>query len=355
MSYPSEDMSYSTSSRSVFSENSFAEAVDSFCLSFLSSFKSISRGYLLFHTFFFCLAIGELFALIFFFPFFTHSSILAFTVAALFLTLFSYFILLFYFQEKKPLQLQQLQENFLSGCQNLLPFEKSVSSYHLFLVQAVYRLFFYLRSEEELILPIPSNLKTLASFTKKAGRWAQAQDRRVMGELLLRSIISELVEWIKTEPTDLEAHTQLAQAYVTLASLYSDSFSTGEAEESSQAPAEGFSDKFEKALLKAVEEFKIVASFASQTPWAHAQLAALYHKLDKPAEEIAEYETILSLVSQDNEVLFRLGTLYFSTGQNAKGLAIYKTLLQESDPRAAELITRYGAFHAETLSSSEEG
>jgi len=79
----------------------------------LALFKEISRSYARFHLFFMILGTVELTSFLLFFSFFLTSSLIAFALAAIVFTVFSYFVLLFYFQIRKPELLQKLPDQFL--------------------------------------------------------------------------------------------------------------------------------------------------------------------------------------------------------------------------------------------------
>jgi hypothetical protein len=100
-------------------------------------------------------------------------------------------------------------------------------------------------------------------------------------------------------------------------------------------------EKFKRAALKAIEEYKILDAFAPNDPWVHAQLADIYRTLDLPQEEMREYEAILKVTASDSNILLRLGVLYFEHGYSAQGLRLYEILKNSQDPKAEELIACY--------------
>lgn len=91
----------------------FENATLHFCSEALDEFKQVTRQYALFHISFFAIGVMELAAFVLFFSFLTKTTIFAFSLAGLFLTIFTYFVLLFYFQAKKPQQLLDLRTSFL--------------------------------------------------------------------------------------------------------------------------------------------------------------------------------------------------------------------------------------------------
>lgn len=100
--------------------------------------------------------------------------------------------------------------------------------------------------------------------------------------------------------------------------------------------------KFRSTAQRAIEEFKILSTYAPDDPWVHTQLAYSYHDLQMPEEEIKEYEIIHKLNPHDHDNLFKLGTLYFQQGLNAQGLTIYEKLAQYNHSKAESLIRSYG-------------
>ena len=72
--------------------------------SFLQEYRKAIRTQLIFHLGFGALFALELLTLLLFFPTLSHSALFAFSIGALFLTCFTYFVLLFYFQANKPAQ-----------------------------------------------------------------------------------------------------------------------------------------------------------------------------------------------------------------------------------------------------------
>lgn len=340
-------------STTTFNSALFEDSLSSHCQFTLEAFKKISRFYTLFHLLFFTLAIGEIIGFLLFFSFFTKSSMLAFSLAGLFLTGFSYFVLLFYFQAKKPEQLIELRTSFLEACAETLPFSKTSTEYHQALAHAIYRLVGLLDKQEYYFYSLHKLLETLTPVLQKFSSWSHWKDTHQMKEKLLFVAIQQHIEQIKLQPTDLEAHGALANAYLLLARLYRDPRKLSPEEPfpwiSPEYGTEAMLLKFRKASERAIEEFKILDCYAPGDSWTHAQLAAIYHDLEMPEEEIREYETMLQLAPDDQKILFRLGILYFEQGQNAKALRIYETLRGTAE--ADELIGFYDAYSMEYTSS----
>ena len=276
----------------------------------------MTKSYVSFNLIFLALFCSELVAFIFVL---SKTAILALGLGALFLTVFSYFVLLFYFQTKKPDQLVHLKDRFITSCREILPDRLS-------LAEALSKLATYLTDFEKNFYATPSALITRFSS------YCYAEDVFKMKILLMKAAIDEHMKQIQETPTDLAVHASLANAYAGLSKIY----------RSSQKNS--FELKFRNAAQLAIEEFRILSHFAPNDPWAHEQLATGYRDLEMPEEELREVETLLKLKPQDKEILFRLGTLYFKQGQNAKGLQIYKELKGLNFKKAENLISSYGSF-----------
>jgi hypothetical protein len=318
---------------------------DRICNEALEDFKQVTRQYALFHILFFSIAVLELAAFVFFFSFLTKTMIFSFSLAGLFLTGFTYFVLLLYFQAKKPNQLLEVQIHFLEALDSALPFEKRTAEHYLALATALSHLLSKLHRLEYSYYSVPASFKTLSPLMQKFSAWTHWKDLHQMKELLLLKKIKQQIELIKLNPTDLETHACLANSYLILSQLYLDPRKLYPDEEHFWVSPDYASlemlQKFKQTSFRASEEYKILDFYAPNTPWVHAQLALIYHHLDLFHEEIREYETILNILPNDYETLFRLGVLYFKQGLSAQGLRIYEQLKKSSEEKASELIANY--------------
>ncbi len=350
--YTTEDPSAAVS-RTAFNPLLFEERVSALAKSVLKQFRTITRAHTLFHLFFFLLGLLEVLALLSFFSFFTHTSVLAFTLAGFFLTVFSYSILLFYSQAKKPEQCQALKDSFVSQCSSLIPYSPGTSNYHLSIAHSLYTLVRVLHAQEYFYYPTPSRFASITSAMQKLSSWSHWKELHKMKELLIERAIQEHFSLIKELPTDVEAHASLAQAYMLLSTLYLDPRKVSPEEELPWVPkdysGQEMQEKLGNAALRAIEEFKIVDSFAPNDPWVHGKLASLYRDLGRIEEEIETLQKLIKIAPKDPDVLVRLGTLYFQVGSHAKGLHIYEKLLREEDPRALDLIAHYGSLFSSSI------
>jgi tetratricopeptide (TPR) repeat protein len=319
---------------------------------FVQKFATINRGHVLFHTLFILtLSMGMIiFGLLF--SRFLQSIAMALWLAGIFLTVFTYLVLLFYLQGRRPERLMQLRDEFMEMAHSRIPFEPGTIEYHCCITESIVHFIGQLRIpnvENRFVL----TSETLTYLVGKFLIWTRWKDLLKLKEMLLLTSIEEHIRLIKRDPTDLEAHSSLASNYVTLATLYQDPRKLALNQQLIWTPPEYESDemrkKFEMALQRAIEEYHIIDAYAPNNPWVHAQKAALYKELDKPDAEQKEYEQILTIDPQNVEILFRLGKLYFRKGENVSGLKIYDQLQDLNEEKAQELITYYDAYSVEAL------
>ncbi len=324
-------------------------ALASYTQTLIRDFKKITRFYVYFHILFASLVFAQFFALVLFFSFWINSSTIAFLLAAIFLTGFSYFVLLFYFQVKKPQQFLEIHRAFVHGCHRTLATHQDLHAYHLSAAESLYKATDVLDRMECNYYRPPIKWPTAQVLLRKFSIFCHWKDVLSMKELLLTQAINEHIALIKEEPVDLEAHASLAESYMRLSKIYQkpsteedpDLFPWISPEYSSQE----MQKKWRLGLARAIEEFSIIDTFAPNDPWVHAQLATIYHELSEPKKESEEYEIILRIVPEDRLVLFKLGVIYFKEGRTARGLRIYEQLKQADDPQAEKLLEFYDAFH----------
>ncbi|CAF24581.1 tetratricopeptide repeat protein [Candidatus Protochlamydia amoebophila] len=314
----------------------------------IEQFLRVIKSYTLFNIFFLSLLSAEIIYFFIHLTFLAQTFVLAIHLALIVATIFSYFTLKVYFESRKTEQLMDLKSDFIHACElNIQDLEDS-PEYHLTIAYACCRLAADLHGKEYVIYQVPFRLNFLFPMIEKISCWVHWQDVHTMKELLLQGCIEEHIKLVRLEPTDLEAHTGLANAYVMLSGLYVDPRTIEGLDDDRWLPAnkynESFQLKFRYIAERAIEEFKILSDYAPQDPWVHAQLAYSYHDLQMPEEEIKEYEIILQLCPEDKETLFKLGKLYFEQGLNAKGLQIYEILKKSNYKKAESLIHFYGAY-----------
>ena len=306
----------------------------------LKRFKKVVSSYARFKIIFFSVFLSEFFLLLAFFPFFSRSSFFAVVLGLLFLTVFSYFVLLFYFQAKRPEQMYLLKERFIDSCRQLNTAPKGSVEHHLSVAQCALSLVSHLTHFEYRCYSPLFGLSIFSSFCKKLGGYFHREDVFKMKEVLLHSAVKEHLDQIILSPTDLEVHASLANAYVSLSKFYLESGKN----KFSRKIETSLKQKFQHAAKRAIEELKILCDYAPNDPWVHAQLAQSYQSLNMCEQEMKEYEKLLELSPEDKTILFRLGVLYFQLGKNAKGLQVYEELKDCRFTNAEKLISYYGAM-----------
>lgn len=334
---------YQTDHDTNFGFHRFSHMVETQVHTALHKFQRILNSYALFHLSFLTLLALQLITTLILLITNPISPIFAISLASVFLTFFSYLIINYYFQEKKPDQFVEIKKEFFESCKKIISFDLEDHDYHLSLANSAFQLSTYITQKHIYAFSIPP-FQFLETAFLKLSYYLHYKDLQMMQELLMRESIQEHIELIKKTPTDLTVHTSLANAYISTAKIYSIPSSLPFVETPFfkrlySKPA--LQEKFHLATQRAIEELKILDDLAPNDPWIHAQLATCFHQLQMFDEEIKEYEILLSLRSKDKEILFRLGLLYFQLGKTSKGLQIYEKLQQIDALDAKHLISHY--------------
>jgi tetratricopeptide (TPR) repeat protein len=312
-------------------------------------FRYLTRKYAFFHILFFSFFLCEIIGLLLFLPFLAKSFLLATLVAATFLTAFSYFVLKFYFQTKKPEQLLVLRDNFVQNCQQLFSMGTDLVESRRGYLQAIYQLIRALEGQE---YQYYKSFEALQPLIQKFSVWCHFADVHLMKELLHTYCLRTQLEWVKNHPTDLDLHRSIANGYIALYKLYQDPASPENPTYSFIAKEYASPEmilKFQKAARCALEELKIVLHYVAHDTWALSQLALTYHDLDQKEEERKTYEALLQHSPHEREARLRLGILYFQLGFMAHGLKVYEDLRKMNDPQSDELIRYYDIFHSQEI------
>lgn len=342
-------MSTQLENEAAFEDAFFQNNLPQYYRSILREFRKVTHSFVSFNLLFSALFVSELLLFFLFLPFLSRSAVLAFALGGLFLTCFSYFVLLFYFQAKKPEQLQNLKDQFIQSCRQVLSLPPGEAQHHLSVAAALSKLAAYLHDFEWNFYKVPSFLQVFSGLISRFSAYCYWEDVFKMKLLLIESAIDEHLKQIVLTPTDLEVHASLANTYVALSKIYLAPTQENPVQKNKPTAKQlknlpFYDEKFRAAARLAIEEFRILSHYAPNDPWVHEQLAVGYRDLNMPEEEVKEVETLLKLRSQDKEILFRLGTLYFKQGQNAKGLQVYEELRKANFKKAESLIASYGTF-----------
>ncbi len=306
----------------------------------LRGFKQVTRKYALFHILLFILGCLELFSFVLVCSFFTKSATLAFSLAGIVLTAFSYLVLLFYLQAKKPHDLLAIHQEFAAAHA-----QGKGENGEPVLPEALERLVAELHRLEYGYYLLPPVLGVLKPLAEKFSVWCHWKDLHDIKEMLLFHLIQEYIGRVKRSPIDPKVHADLGLAYSGLAKLYQDPREIDPSREhvfvSGEYGSSEMKEKHLKASRAAIEEFKIVSSYLPQNPWVYGELASLYLDIGKPEEAIKSYESFLEISPHDPGTLFKLGVLYFSQGLPAQALTIYHTLQTLAPSQAESLISYY--------------
>lgn len=319
----------------------YREQVQALCMHVTTRFRRVLFMNMLFHLTFISALVIEILAFVAWLPHFVASARVALGLASIFMTAFSYSGLRLYLQAKKPLQFEKLCQVFIAASKRLIHYREGMPDHHLALASAATKLAIRLEGEELRCYAPRRRLKALAPSLEKVGIWVHWRDVLAFRERLFQQAITEHIKLIQCEPTNTEAHAVLANAYVLLSGLYLAQRLRAEGWKPSPRISQELHDQFRQTAQRAIEEFKILNTYAPDDPWVHAQLAYSYRDLQMPEEEIREYEIILQLRPNDLDTLFKLGMRYFESGQTAKGLAVYAELKERRYRGADELIASY--------------
>lgn len=316
--------------------------------SIFADFDSLMKRHAMFHLFFVSVCTLEVVILASLFVTLAQSLVLALSLSIVFFTFFAYFTLRIYFQTKKPEQFQEIKNRYLAACKDLLHYQEGVEDHYKSLANACCKFANKLHAKEYNYYVPPSWLSFLAPLMERLScRW-HWKDIYFMKEQMLKEAVNQHVKLVKCQPTNLDSHASLANAYVMLSGLYIDPRKFEGYDEDRWIPKDKYTSKFDDRFRftaeRAIEEFKILCEYAPDDPWVHSQLAYSYHDLQMPLEEIKEYEIIYKLAPTDKDNLYKLGMLYFQQGMNAKGLRIYEELKKMHYFKAESLIKYYGSY-----------
>lgn len=314
------------------------------CFASYKKFEKISGSHLLLHGSFLAILFLEILLSTFFLFYTPKSALVAALFSSFILTLFSYFVLLYYFQSKKPEELLNLRKYFVTSCKKGIAKHLTSTETHLFLAEAAERLTAHLTQKELFAL-------NKSFFLASLKRLFNSQDIEKMQELLMFSSIQEHIQLIQKEPLNPKIHTSLAKTYLSLYRLYHDrvSFSsfhllTFISSFRSEKQKQKRVQRAEASLRLAVEELQIARSTMPQDPWILTRLADCYHLQKKYEDELKIYEQLHLILPSDPDLLLSLGKLYFQLGHIFDGLRIYHELQQSHSNQAEELIEHYSSF-----------
>ncbi len=270
----------------------------------------------------------------------------AFSLGLFVLGLFAYYVFHRFLIIHKPQKYRMMCEEFGKLCHEAIPYPSGTPQHHSTMALAYALCADYLNGKEYSYYSHRWFSRYLSSPLEILSCFLFWKEMYVLREILLLASVKEYLDLVKSDPVNLTYHSQLANGYVLLSRLYKDPRSEETNEELRWIPKKRYdaivAEKYRHTAERAIEEFKIISSYAPDDPWVHAQLALSYRDLALPFEEIHACEALLRLCPSDRDTLHRLGTLYFQLGANAKGLEVYKQLCHIDCGLAALLIAQYG-------------
>jgi tetratricopeptide (TPR) repeat protein len=308
-------------------------------------FKKIIKNFAFFNFGFFLILFFQLTLFAYLFSYLSSSYVLALILGSIFLSSFSYFILLFYLQAKKNDQIIAIKDKFIKTCKRAISMPEDTIEHRLTLAHAASRFAdSLLNFENEIYFSFKK--KFLLKFIKKISFSLHKEDVFKLKEKLFLSAIEEHIKQIKSTPTDLELHASLASSYFNLSKLYLDA---DEKKLVSKNILRTLDQKYQFCVKSMIEEFKILNDYAPNDPWVHMQLAKSYRALNLKEKEAKENEIILRLSPENNKILYRLARLYFELGKTAKALRIYEDLKYKNYQHADSLLESYGSISLQDL------
>lgn len=286
----------------------------------LSEFSEKLNKYYSFHLMFLGAFLLEFALLLLLLPFLARSGVVALTLAALMVTLFGYLSIKSYRQTAFLEDIKHLIDRY--GSQVVL--EKSPNASLDIKKAEVANAFLEFAD----ILPIQAtiNLSYLPRFAEDFFLRYLDIGPQTLKEGLIKRAIQNRIESLKLNPAISEKHSDLASAYLSLASFY----------KITQKPKEE-----KESLLKSAESLKILSDFNPQSTQPLERLAFIYRELRDAEGEISILEKWLMLDPKNSEPMLRLGQLYFNSGKSALGFKTYETLKSIDIKQSDELLKSF--------------
>lgn len=256
----------------------------------LAAFDRLVKGYQKFTLMFLGALFVEAILLLFFFPFLIKSALFAITLAALLITLFSFYTLRNYQKAEKEEAMKELIDRYIKGA--LSGVHKTPKEMKQIAAEACLSL------AEEVVEP--------------PKKWLFGDEAKQFKELLYKRAVEEFSGQVRLAPCEVTAHARLARTYILLGTP-----------------------------RRAIEEYKILADLAPQETWILLELAACYRALKETALELATLEKIAQLEPYNSAILYQLGQLYFAQGETSKGFKTFEALKTVDLPKSDELMAFY--------------
>jgi len=285
----------------------------------------------------------------------TSPFLLGLSLSLLFISLFGFFILMRFLEEKKQMGARDVLTTFLKGIASTFSTLENKKHASLIRSYALIDLASELEGVEKHFFSDIPVIKSLGSSAEKWSAYLHFRDILMMQMWLLEEAALSLIELIKKEPLNPEYHKRLAEVHLRRAHLFQNALEPAENSTKSAGwplatnERESIQYQYTTSLTQAVQELLIVSEKEPESIWVHEQLLECYGALEMEEAQIEKADTLFELAANSSQVLLMLGIMYFEKNCYAKGLEIYAKL-QSTDPKAAcELIEAYTIPQTKTL------
>jgi hypothetical protein len=135
----------------------------------IKNLKVVLQKFAIFNLTFFTIFALETVLFVVLFAALIKSSILAIILGVIFLSFFTYFVLLFYFQAKKSDQLATIKDHFIQSCRQVISTPSGSAEHHLTIAHAALRLSDQIKIIESKLYLLPQKINFLSSMVNKMG------------------------------------------------------------------------------------------------------------------------------------------------------------------------------------------
>ena len=273
----------------------------------------------------------------------TSPLLLGICLSTVFISIFVFYVLIRFFEEKKADKLQAgLLEYSRMLNETFSEIEKGDAQKKL-LCYGHIKLCDSLEDFEKGFLLQKHLPKGLMPTLSKWSIGVHAPDVLALRLALLEEAALGLIEIIQKIPLDLELHSRLSQLYLKRAQLIQKRI---EQKENIGISMFGWTtldldEMYTQSLKHALQELAIVESLDPASLWVHVQMIECYGALGEEEMQIEKASHVLKLGESSPTALLSIGQLYFRKGLHKEGLSIYEKLLQIDPSKAQELIQEY--------------
>lgn len=273
----------------------------------------------------------------------TSPLLLGICLSCVFISIFVFYVLVRFFEEKKADKLQLGLSAYSSALNETFAEIEKGDAQKKLICYGYIKLCDSLEGFEKDFLLQSSLPKGLTPTLSKWSVGVHAPDILSLRLGLLEQAALGLIEIIQKAPLDLNVHTRLSQLYLKRAQLIQ---KAADQKESFGISLFGWGaldldEMYTQSLRHAIQELMIVESVDPTSLWVHAQMIECYGALGEEEMQIEKAAHVLKLGESSSTALLSIGQLYFRKGLHKEGLSIYEKLLQIDPSKAEELIKEY--------------